>query len=106
MSDVKTLERGLALLDALCLAGVDGQTRDALSAAAGIPAQTTWRLLKTLEKAGWIEELEPNKAGQARFRLNAYKLINTAFAFKRNMLKKRQNLEKNYAEITGEQLDE
>lgn len=103
---MSTLERGLALLEALRSSGFGGRTRDDLSAATGIPAQTAWRLLKTLEQAGWVEELAPTKTGQALFRLASKKLVETAFAYKRHMLSQRQALDRTYFETTGETLND
>lgn len=107
MSEIKTLARGIALLECLMPSEAwEGKTREELAAAAGIPAQTVWRLLKSLEKLGWVDAMAPNKAGQAKYRIGAKKMIETAVNYKRYMIGARQALENTYFETTGEKLDD
>ena len=95
---VQSLERGLALLDAVAGASPDGAPVAVLAEQCGLHRATAWRLLATMEAHGWVER-DP---GGVRYRVGyALARASTAAGVDGLVRRARPELER-VAHVTGE----
>lgn len=91
------------ILETLFSAGLSGMQFKEICSSTGLPISTTWRLLQTLRHAGWVIEIPAANAHHATWRI-AEKPAHLAMSFKRETLSIVQGIEKEYLNITGENL--
>lgn len=101
----QSLAKGLRVLEALFADGFQAKTAADVAGRVGLPHTTTWRLLKTLEAAGWVVEVPGVNGGELRWEVSADPLARIAFQYQERALTQVQALKRQYHDITGQELN-
>jgi len=106
MSEAKlnqSVSKALALFDVLVADGYQGKQLIDIAIAAKVNPTTAWRLMKTLEAHGWVVEV-PASGGKPSVWRVATQLASIAHAYQRDALHRLQAIQKEYRDVTGEEL--
>ena len=102
-SKFKSLERAIDDIEAILGGDFEGKTVREIYELTETPIPTTWRILKTLEKKGWVVGVGEPGSKAVRWMVGPG-LIRIAITYKRQALTKRQEIESEYFQNTGEEL--
>lgn len=98
--EVKSVSKAIAIITAIADNGFKGMTREQLAEAADVTYSAAYRMLKTLERHGWVRYSEKTKL---------WALSATWVRFSRKYdqyaVSQRQTLDAEYLEMTGEKFD-
>jgi len=103
----QSVVKAMRVLDCLFGDSFSGKTIEQIHQATGIPITTTWRLLKSLNAAGWVVEVATSSGKNAHWASSwkvSDKLVAVAAQYRRQALADIQAIERNYLTVTGENL--
>lgn len=101
----QSLAKGLRILEALLEGNFEAKTVVEIAAKTGLPHTTAWRMLKTLEAAGWVVEIPTASAAGHRWEVNADPLARIAHRYQERALKQVHAIKRRYHEVTGKELN-
>ena len=99
----QSVSKALRVFEALFERDFEGRTLKEIAAATAIPTTTAWRLLKTLEAAGWVVEVPVPGQQHGRWRVS-HKLASIADEYEQYCRRRRQDIEQEFFETTGRNL--